>query len=506
MSKLKPAVAYTRVSSAEQLREGFSIAAQQVLLRDYAKRNGYEIVAEFSDDETAKTTGRPDFGRMLQHLRANPGHTIIAEKTDRLYRNLKDYQTLDELGVEIHFAKEGGRLATNADAKFMHGIRVLMAKKYVDNLSEEVKKGMVQKAREGGWPTWAPIGYMNVKDSAEKKRTGGIIPDPVKAPLVRNLFEAAATGEYSLGDLRVMAKVSGLRGRHGAPLAKSNVRYILTNVMYAGRVVWGGATYQGRYEPLVTEELFEATQRALRSGSRPKTRKHVFTFAGLVRCGTCDGVLTGDRKKGRYVYYACRGAADCKQFYREEVFDDRVVGILRSLVIDDAVSDWIVGEMGRWYDEVGGKALSAITSHHRRLAELKNLEASSYEDKLLGKLDESTWRALNAKWKAEAEELRRAIAAAQPTISREAFLEAARRPFELVKAAADQYVAQKAEEKARLLRVICSNFTVIDGNVYVSMRSPFDVMLESPDRTTWLARLDDYRTRLDAYIAAIIAA
>jgi hypothetical protein len=73
------------------------------------------------------------------------------EKTDRLYRNIKDWVTIDELGIEVHFVKENVVLSedSRSSEKFMHGIKVLMAKNYIDNLGEEVRKGMIEKARQG---------------------------------------------------------------------------------------------------------------------------------------------------------------------------------------------------------------------------------------------------------------------------------------------------------------------------------------------------------------------
>jgi site-specific DNA recombinase len=72
--------------------------------------------------------------------------------------------TVDALGLEVHFVKENVVIspASRSADKFMHGIRVLMAKQFVDNLSEEVKKGMTQKAETGMWPSAAPLGYKNV--------------------------------------------------------------------------------------------------------------------------------------------------------------------------------------------------------------------------------------------------------------------------------------------------------------------------------------------------------
>jgi hypothetical protein len=113
-------VIYTRVSSAEQLREGFSIPAQRAPLRDYAERQRIEVAVEFTDDETAKASGRTGFARMLAHLAAHPVHEILVEKLDRLYRNEDDCFTLKKMGVVIHFVREGNVIgvgvAREADA------------------------------------------------------------------------------------------------------------------------------------------------------------------------------------------------------------------------------------------------------------------------------------------------------------------------------------------------------------------------------------------------------
>ena len=152
----KQAVIYARVSSKEQEKEGFSIPAQLKLLKEYAAAQSFAVVQEYVDVETAKQTGRTAFGEMVAYLKAHPSiRVMLVEKTDRLYRNLKDWVTVDELDVEIHFPKEGVVLSreSRSSEKFMHGIKVLMAKNYIDNLSEEARKGMQEKAEQGIWPT-----------------------------------------------------------------------------------------------------------------------------------------------------------------------------------------------------------------------------------------------------------------------------------------------------------------------------------------------------------------
>lgn len=124
-------VIYARVSSKEQEREGFSIPAQLKLLRDYANANSFTVVREFIDVETAKAAGRNQFGEMIKFLRGQKCvQQVLVEKTDRLYRNFKDYVTLEELGVLIHLVKENDILSkdSRSDTKLIHGLKVLLLK------------------------------------------------------------------------------------------------------------------------------------------------------------------------------------------------------------------------------------------------------------------------------------------------------------------------------------------------------------------------------------------
>jgi site-specific DNA recombinase len=140
----KQAVIYARVSSKEQEKEGFSIPAQIKLLTRYAVEKRFKIVREFRDVETAKQSGRVGFNEMVSFLKKTPEcRIILAEKTDRLYRNLRDWVTLDDMtDLEIHFVKEGVIVSrdSRSNEKFMHGIKVLMAKQYCDNLSRKLAR------------------------------------------------------------------------------------------------------------------------------------------------------------------------------------------------------------------------------------------------------------------------------------------------------------------------------------------------------------------------------
>jgi site-specific DNA recombinase len=139
-------VTYIRVSSLEQA-EGFSLGAQQDLLRQYARGMGFNIVEEFLETESAKKAGRAQFSSMVEKLRRNKSiKAVLVEKTDRLYRNFRDYVELDAdaMDIELHLVKEHLVISKNSQSnqKLMHGFKVLIAKNFIDNLSEETKKGM----------------------------------------------------------------------------------------------------------------------------------------------------------------------------------------------------------------------------------------------------------------------------------------------------------------------------------------------------------------------------
>ena len=136
---------------------------------------------------------------------------ILVEKTDRLYRNFRDYVTLEDLSVAIHFVKENTVLSPDSRSadKLMHNIRVAMAKNYIDNLSEEVKKGLREKAEQGHFPAVAHVGYVN------NRATRRIESDPVRGPLVARVFELYASGEYSVKALTAKANEIGLTHHRG---------------------------------------------------------------------------------------------------------------------------------------------------------------------------------------------------------------------------------------------------------------------------------------------------
>ncbi|SKB74489.1 recombinase family protein [Sphingopyxis flava] len=333
---MREAVLYARVSTPDQEKEGYSIPAQVKLLEDYAAQNGIDIVSRHIDVETARKSGRKAFEEMLRHLRRRSQvRILLVEKTDRLYRNIKDWATIDELGIEVHFVKENVVMSEGcrSSEKFVHGIKVLMAKAYIDNLGEERSKGMVEKAQQGIWPSCAPIGYNNVVDVSGRKV---IAVDPERGALVSRLFDWFSTGEHSLKSLADKARAAGLTYRKsGKPIGTSTVHNILRSRIYTGAFEWMGVTYAGLHVPLTSSALWDAVQTVLDRRSHDSTHSRVedFAFRGLAKCGHCGCALVAEIKKGRYIYYHCSGYyGKCPEPYvRQERLEEHFIALLLRL-------------------------------------------------------------------------------------------------------------------------------------------------------------------------------
>jgi DNA invertase Pin-like site-specific DNA recombinase len=383
----RQALIYARVSSKEQEKEGFSIPAQLKLLRDYALREDFDVAQEYVDIETAKHAGRASFGEMIDYLHRHPDvGVILVEKTDRLYRNLKDWVTVDELDIEIHFVKENVVLSRDARSseKFMHGIKVLMAKNYIDNLGEEARKGMTEKAAQGIWPTKAPLGYRNVASPDGKKI---VVPDPETCSVIPKVFEWYATGTVALKEVALKAQAAGLTYRRtGAPVPVSAIHTMLRNPMYMGEFEWQGRRCQGTHEPLVSRELWERVQSVLdlRRAKKRRRSKHDFAFAGLIECGHCGCAVVGEIKKQRYVYYHCTGhKGKCGEPYvREEVLEHKFAELLGQLSFDDEVLEWVREALRTSHAEEEREHAQAIARLQIEYDRLQRRIHAMYVDKL----------------------------------------------------------------------------------------------------------------------------
>ena len=335
---------YARKSTDEPERQVLSIEAQLFELREYAKKEGLNIVREFVESKTAKEPGREIFNEMVASIEKNEAEGILAWHPDRLARNSID-------GGRIIYLVDTGKITTlkfptfwfdpTPQGKFMLSIAFGQSKYYVDNLSENIKRGIRQKLRNGIWPAWAPLGYKNDK---ENKR---IAIDKEKAKFIKKAFELYATGEYPLSEIRKIINKAGLVGKKGKTLSVSNYQYMLKNPIYYGVIRYNGEIYEGKHEPIITKKLFDKVQKVLSERSRPKTKKlKPYIYRGLFRCGECGCFITTETQKGHNYLRCTKRKIRCSQRYtREEIISGQIREKIQKVSLCSAWAQKCIAEL-----------------------------------------------------------------------------------------------------------------------------------------------------------------
>jgi site-specific DNA recombinase len=320
-------VIYLRVSTKEQAEkdlteEGFSIAAQREACVRRIRDEGWELVDEYVDKgESARTADRPRLRAMLARIgEESDVEAVVVHKIDRLARNMEDHVAIRALlrrrGVALVSVTEN--LDETASGRLVEGIHALMAEFYSANLAAEVRKGMGQKAKLGGYPHKAPLGYLNVREPIGGRQVAHIVPDPERSPLVKTAFDLYATGEWTVERLAEEMAHRGLRnrGRGGHYPAKavtvSGLARLLGHRAYVGVVEWDGVEYERSHEPLVERDTFERVQELLaaRAVRGTRERRHHHYLKGLLVCGVCGRRLSIQYSKGIYTYFYCLGQKD----------------------------------------------------------------------------------------------------------------------------------------------------------------------------------------------------
>src|SRR3989344_2546241 len=334
------AVIYCRVSSKEQEETGYSLPSQEKLLEDYADRKGFIVAREFSIAESASgAKQRKVFSEMIKFTEKNKVANILCEKVDRLTRNLKDALAVNDWLEEkperqVHFVKTNLVIHKGAksDEKFRWDIEIVLAKKYIANLSEEIRKGQKEKIAQGWLPTKPPLGYKTV---GEKGRRTQVIDETV-APRIRQMFEWYATSNYTLSRLESELYKIGLRTRSGKKLGISRIHLLLSEPFYYGKIRWNNDIYQGKQEPLISKDTFNGVQNILkRKMKNPHFTKHNSLFKAKINCEHCGGMLTWELQKGHF-YGHCNNhgeyrACPKKTYIREEKVEEQLIGFFETI-------------------------------------------------------------------------------------------------------------------------------------------------------------------------------
>ena len=360
-------IAYCRKSTDEKDKQVLSIEAQIAELKEFAKRSNLEVLEFVTEAKTAKVPGREQFADVLKKIERGHAQGILSWHPDRLARNSID-------GGKIIYLLDTGKLLdlkfpstwfeNTPQGKFMLSIAFGQSKYYVDNLSENVKRGNRQKLRRGEWPSKAPYGYVN------NRQIRTIDVDPEVSKIVKKAFVLFAEGGRSFTEIAKFMGKYGIKRGNGKLIHVNQVRNMLTNKFYIGILKYAGEYYEASHKCFISKQLFDQVQRQVERIERPRHNGHDFSFRGLATCGECGAAITAEQhiKKYRngtnqtFIYYRCtKKLGPCAQKYiPESDLSDQVRSVVRSCSLhsdwEPVFEKWSEEELAR--DRVNGETIT----------------------------------------------------------------------------------------------------------------------------------------------------
>lgn len=481
-------VLFARVSSRDQEETGYSLPSQEKLLKEYAERKDFKVAKMFSISESAGGKfQRKAFDEMLDYIRKNDIKSIVCEKVDRLTRNLKSAVLINEWLNEnaerqVHFVKENCILSKDSKSndKFIWNIKVSTAQYYIDNLSEEVKKGQKEKIAQGWLPQKPPLGYKTTGDKGHKIH----IIDEGKASLVKKMFDLYADGNYSIKKLSEMMFGEGLRTYNGNKLCKSRMATLLSDPFYYGKMRWNNEISNGEQEPLISEELFNKVQDILRGKTTPKYNKHFYMFSGLVKCNECQGTITWEEHKGT-TYGHCNHYRNCSQkvWVKQPDIEKQVLESLGSLAINDKeVVDWVRNILKAGHKEKIDYHTTSLKELNQGLNRVQKRIDNLYDDKVDEKISIDFYERKFKEYSKEKETILTAIK--KQSEASDKYSELGIKIYELSQKGLEIYEKKKLPlEKRRLFNLAFDKLSLEGDRLILDYSKAFEVLFDAVSAT-----------------------
>lgn len=495
---------YCRKSQEAEDRQILSLESQQQEVEQLVGGETAEIVDTYVEAFSAKAPGRPLFDQMLDRIERGEADGIIAWHPDRLARNSMD-------GGRIIYLLDQGKLndlkfctysfENSSQGKFMLNIIFGYSKYYVDSLSENVKRGQRAKIRNGWKPNLAPIGYTNCRE------TGTIVPDTKHFKAMRRMFDLLLSGNHSIAEIHRIActewgYLTPVRKTMGGKKpAVSWIYKMLSNPFYAGLIRWQGQLYPGKHQPVVTKQEFHMAQKLLGHITQTKSIKHAFPYTGIFKCGACGLSITAEKKRkpsGReYTYYHCtrvHRSPKCKQPSVEvKSLEKQIIAFLDRMTLPQPVFDWLVSVLDGNCNDMAEESAKVVQNHLKAAAglekQLSNLTDLRIRDIILEDEFAKKRATLQVDIAAASERAQNAetsVVAFEPIKILNIFSTRARYWYSI----ADDVT------KRKLLKILCSNPTIMDKTVRLEARFPFMDMVELANIPRLCGAVENVRTPL----------
>ncbi len=351
---------YARKSTDVEDKQVMSIEGQLAELRVLTRKDGLEIADSLVEKRTAKMPGRPVFNDMIRRIQNGEAQGIICWKLDRLARNPVDGGQISwmlQQGIIQHI-RTNDRNHYSTDNVLMMSVEFGMANQYIRDLSTNVKRGLRAKVARGEFPSTAPVGYLN----DTRRRT--IVVDRKKSKVIREAFELYSEGESRFEDISNFLFERGVKSLGGLKLHKDRVKWIFSNPFYYGHFFYNGEVHEGKHPAIVEKKLWDKVQKVMVERGHP-SKPHIEPkpFCGLIRCSTCNMMITAEnktkvckKKTHHYVYYHCTYKSKTIECHEPCIEEKVLTEQLNAILSDYAMPSPWAKEFGLLMDEDRKKA------------------------------------------------------------------------------------------------------------------------------------------------------
>lgn len=499
-NRVVKALLIARVSTEDQ-RD--ALPAQVHRLKDYAERRGfsYELI-EYQ--ESAYKGNRDEFRGIITRIQSSKELVaVVFDKIDRYTRDstaeeVRILQNLYRAGeIELHFPSDNLIIHRDSPATDIMrlGLGVVLAQYYSDAISDNVKRRLEQKLRDGEWIGQAPVGYKNVTRPDGKK---WVEIDPATADVVKAAYEWYASGNYSLKLVR-----SKILAEFGYDVGTSQLDLILKNPFYKGVMLVKGKLYPHNYERIITESIFDQAKR-VREGYHIKPVIYAglpYPYRGLIRCAECDCRITFEKKKGLYVYGHCtqwkgkHGAA----YVSEKSFTEQFQGMFESFAIPD---DDLVAVSESFKADFEGDRRNKWAKLSQLEAEIGKYEKRServYEDYADEVISKELYLRKDSEYKKSIKALKRQMKNIELGSDEE--ITSVNRLLDLSNRAPTVFKDANPEEKRSLINYVISNLLLEGDLLRWKLKKPFDTMALCALSGNWLTTIGEVITAIKQDLA-----
>lgn len=285
---------YIRVSTEEQAKEGYSIAAQRKKLIAFCESQDWKEYRVFADEgKSAKDLNRPQLKKLIEMVKQGVIKTVLVYKLDRFTRSVRDlYKLLDMLNAHNCTFKSATELYDTSTAlgRLFITLVAAMAQWERENLGERVRMGQIEKARQGLHSAQAPFGYD--KDDHDR-----LIINKDEAEVIYDMIEKLKEG-YSLRRLAIyMDDESGVPPIRSTHWNISVILGILKNPVLHGDLVWGDEVIENAHPAILTRLEHRNLLALVRDRQNKKKRKvnSFFVYQMKLICPVCGNHLTSER-------------------------------------------------------------------------------------------------------------------------------------------------------------------------------------------------------------------